>query len=169
MLDTAQPEAADTTVAAETPASRRAGTKPRIDPRFCRFQLLAGPSPIHRYGIFAAEPIPARRRVIEYAGERITDAQAARRRARRHIYFFSLSDGRMIDGAAGGSGAEFINHSCEPNLIAREDRGRIWYSSLRRIEPGEELTIDYRTDSDDQLPCACGAPSCRGLLNAPPE
>ena len=141
----------------------------RIDPAHARFKLVIHPSPIHRHGVFAEEEIPAKRRVIEYTGERITDEQANKRSSRKHIYFFSLSDGRMIDGAVGGSGAEFINHSCEPNVIAREDRGRIWYSSLRRIYPGEELLVDYRLDSDDEYACGCGAPSCRGKLNAPAD
>ena len=143
--------------------------RPRMDPRYCRFRLEARASPIHRYGVFAAEPIPARRRVIEYAGRRITEAQAARLGTRRHIYLFSLGDDLMIDGATGGSGAEYINHSCEPNLIARQEGKRVWYSSLRPIAAGEELLVDYRLDSDDVYPCGCGAPSCRGVLNAPKE
>ncbi len=141
----------------------------RINPAHARFPLTIHPSPIHRHGVFALEEIPAKRRVIEYTGERITDEQANKLNARKHIYLFSLNDGRMIDGAVGGSGAEFINHSCEPNVIAREDKGRIWYSSLRRIYPGEELLVDYRLDSDDEYPCGCGAPSCRGKLNAPAD
>ena len=142
---------------------------PRIDPAHCRFALVVHPSPIHRHGVFADETIPAKRRIIEYTGERMTDAQANRLSARKHVYLFSLASGDVIDGASGGSGAEFINHSCEPNVIAREDRGRIWSSSLRRIHPGEELLVDYRLDSDDEYACECGAPSCRGKLNAPPE
>ncbi len=142
---------------------------PRIDPQHARFGLVVRPSPIHRHGVFATEEIPAKRRVIEYTGRRIDDDEADRLTARQHVYLFSLENGMMIDGARGGSGAEFINHSCEPNLIAREIRGRIWYSSLRRIFPGEELTVDYRLDSDDQYPCGCGAPACRGLMNAPAD
>src|SRR3712207_5357088 len=84
----------------------------RIDPAHAHFRLVVRPSPIHRHGVFAEEEIPAKRRVIEYTGERITDEQANKRSTRKHIYFFSLNDGRMIDGAVGGSGAEFINHSC---------------------------------------------------------
>ena len=152
-----------------TQTPRRTRHSPRMDPDHCRFRLRAGSSSIHRFGVFAEEVIPAKRRVVEYTGERIDQKQANRRANRAHVYLFNLDDGRMIDGAVGGSGAEFINHSCEPNLIAREQKGRIWYSSLRRIEPGEELTIDYRLDSDDEHPCGCGTASCRGVLNAPAE
>ena len=163
----AEPEAREPAEAA--PPHESGNVKPRVDPRFCRFKLRAGESAIHRFGVFAAEPIPARRRVIEYTGRKIDDEEADRLSSRRHVYLFSLESGKTIDGAVGGSGAEFINHSCEPNLIAREQKGRIWYSSLRRIEPGEELTVDYRLDSDDEYPCGCGTASCRGVLNAPEE
>ena len=153
---------------APKPKAKRPRTKPKLDPAFCRFELEARPSSIHRYGVFAAERIPAKRRVIEYTGERISEEQGWRRRFRKHVYLFSLHDGGVIDGAVGGSGAEFINHSCEPNLIAREESGgHIWYSSLRPIQPGEELTVDYQLDSDEEYECICGAASCRGKLNAP--
>ena len=139
---------------------------PRLDPAARRFRLAYGRSRIHRWGVFAAEPIPKRRRVIEYTGQRIDSCEAYRRRVRPHIYLYWVGPGRAIDGAVGGSGAEFINHSCEPNLIARLCKGRIHFVSLRRIEAGEELLVDYRIAGASRLlECACGAPSCRGFIN----
>ncbi len=139
---------------------------PCIDDRNCRFALDARPSPIHRWGVFARGPIPARRRVIEYTGERIGLAEARRRSLRMHLYLFWIAPDRAIDGAIGGSGAEFINHGCEPNLVARLSRGRIHLVSLRRIAPGEELLYDYKvTGAAPLMPCHCGAPGCRGQLN----
>jgi uncharacterized protein len=71
-----------------------------------------------------------------------------------------------IDGAVGGSGAEIINHSCEPNLYTRIVRGHILYMSRRLILPGEELTVDYRfSDKLDPVPCRCGSRRCRGTIN----
>ena len=71
------------------------------------------------------------------------------------------------DGAIGGSGAEYINHSCEPNLRAAVSRRRLYLLSLRPIESGEELLLDYRiTREGPRLVCHCGAASCRGYLNA---
>jgi hypothetical protein len=32
---------------------------------------------------------------------------------------------------------------------------------------GDEITYDYRFNSDDKLRCNCGAPTCRGYVNAP--
>jgi SET domain-containing protein len=71
-----------------------------------------------------------------------------------------------IDGAVGGSGAELINHSCTPNLYAWICRERILYMSVREIQPGEELTIDYHFAKDvERVACRCGSADCRGTIN----
>ena len=139
---------------------------PRIDPRQAAFALEARPSRIHRWGVFALERIPPRRKVIEYTGERISRRETKRRSERQHVYLFELDAYWCLDGAIGGSGAELINHCCDPNLYATILRGHILYMSCRAIEPGEELTVDYNLPHDIQkMPCRCGAPSCRGTLN----
>ena len=118
--------------------------RPFVDRSRCGFELEVRPSPIHRWGVFALEPIPAGSCVIEYAGERIDSLEAERRAFRENIYLFSIDDDLLVDGAIGGSGAEFINHSEEPNLDAEIHEGRIFFRSLRPIETGEELTLDYQ-------------------------
>ena len=52
----------------------------------------------------------------------------------------------LPNGAIGGSGAEFINHSCNSNLVTSIVGGRIFFNSHRIITSGEELTLDYNTD-----------------------
>ena len=131
-----------------------------------RFALEARDSAIHRYGVFAAERIPAGQRVIEYTGERISYAEAARRSERPYLYLFWLTPGLLIDGAVGGSGAEYINHSCEPNLEANVTDGHVYFVSLRDIAPDEELLLDYKVRGGaPEMRCRCGARSCRGFLN----
>src|SRR5919108_2305948 len=107
--------------------------RPRIDSKFARFRLELRRSPIHRWGVYAAEPIPSRRKVIEYTGERISRRETLRRGQAELTYLFTLDDYWTLDGAVGGSGAEFINHSCQPNLQARIVKGHILYMSLRDI------------------------------------
>jgi SET domain-containing protein len=135
---------------------------PHIDPRYAVFKLSIRQSKIHRYGVYAREMIPANRKVIEYAGKRLN-----RREAKRadHTYLFVLDNYWSIDGAIGGSGAEIINHSCQPNLISRVMKGHILYLSLRVIKPGEELSVDYNFGRQtEQVRCFCGAPECRGTI-----
>jgi SET domain-containing protein len=139
--------------------------RPRIDPRFACFKLAIRKSKIHRFGVYAVERIPANRKVIEYTGERINRQETKRRGEGEYTYLFTLDNYWTIDGAFGGSGAEIINHCCEPNLITRIMKGHILYMSLREILPGEELVVDYNfTYTGDKSQCACGAKTCRGIM-----
>ena len=57
----------------------------------------------------------------------------------------------------------YINHSCDPNCWMV---GVHTVKARRRIEPGEELTIDYGTmlfeENDGSImECNCGSPECR--------
>jgi SET domain-containing protein len=139
---------------------------PRIDPRYARFRLEIRDSKIHRRGVYALEPIPARRKVIEYTGERISRRETKRRGQGSLTYLFTLDDYWTLDGAVGGSGAEIINHSCQPNLYSCIVKGHILYMSKRAIRPGEELTVDYRfSEKIDRVRCRCGSTVCRGTIN----
>lgn len=139
---------------------------PSIDPRHACFRLVIRESRIHHRGVYARERIPPRRKVIEYTGERINRRETKRRGEGRITYLFTLDNYWTIDGAVGGSGAEIINHSCEPNLYANILKGHILYMSRRLILPGEELTIDYRfADDAERVRCRCGTGSCRGTIN----
>lgn len=128
--------------------------------------MRLGSSKIHRWGVYAAEKIPKGRKVIEYKGEKVNRRETKRRAAAALNYLFTLTPYWAVDGAVGGSGAEYINHSCTPNLVARIMKGHILYMSLREIQPGQELTVDYHFSKDvDDVPCSCGSPGCRGTIN----
>src|SRR5271154_2791475 len=123
----------------------------RIKKECSRYHLRIGRSTIHRRGVFALEPIPRNRKLIEYAGERLTWPQALRllRKLWRlgaptNPYLLRLNRRWIINGAAGGNGAQFINHCCAPNLAKRRIRGRVTFFSRRNIRAGEELTFDYQ-------------------------
>jgi tetratricopeptide (TPR) repeat protein len=140
-----------------------------VNPLFTSYRLSARPSAIHRLGVFAEEPIPKGFKVIEYTGERISRRESGRRWDPKRSYLFEIDDRLHLDGAIGGSGAEYINHSCAPNLKTRILKQHIIYFSKRNIARGEELTVDYKYDFDtDRMPCTCGAPTCRGAMNELP-
>lgn len=140
--------------------------QPKLNSRHACFELILRPSAIHRWGVFAGEWIPPRRKVIEYTGQKIARRETKVRDARPLHYLFKLDNYWTIDGAVGGSGAEFINHSCNPNLLAWLFRRHILYMSARWIEPGEELTVDYQFPSSvEKVHCVCGEQNCRGTIN----
>ena len=137
---------------------------PAVDPQYCCYRLRVDGSKIHRWGVYADEDIPANRKVIEYTGEKIGRREAKRRW--KTPYLFVLDNYWTIDGGVGGSGAQWVNHSCQPNLVSRVMKGHILYMSLRAIRKGEELTLDYNYDHrDETMPCQCRMPNCRGTIN----
>lgn len=139
---------------------------PQVNPEFTQYRLRIASSKIHRWGVYAAEFIPAKHKVIEYTGERISRRETKKRAERELNYLFTLDKYWTIDGSVNGSGAQYINHCCEPNLVARIVRGHILYLAARDIRQGEELTVDYHFDPDvEKVPCACGSLRCRGTIN----
>ncbi len=136
-------------------------------------------SKIHGNGVFATRKIPAGARVIEYQGKRITEKQAEKRFGLDpdnpyHTFFFSLESGKLIDGGDEGNDARWINHSCEPNCEAQEEKGHVFIHALRDIARGEELNYDYGLVIDEKMSktlkkayeCRCGSPNCRGTMLA---
>ena len=134
-------------------------------------------SPIQGRGAFATRRIPKGTTLVEYAGERLTPAQADARYPdvpgeRHHTFLFAIDDTVVIDAAVGGNLARWINHSCDPNCDAVIEDGRIWIEAIRDIEPGEELAYDYAYELKERhtaaarkrFPCNCGAKRCRGTL-----
>lgn len=137
------------------------------------------PSPVQGLGAFATRVIPAGTRLIEYAGERLTPAQADARYPdvpgeRHHTFLFAIDDDVVIDAAVDGNDARFINHSCDPNCDALIDDSRIWIETIRDVAPGEELAYDYAYELEERhtpaakrrYPCSCGSAKCRGTILA---
>jgi uncharacterized protein len=144
---------------------------PRLNQKLACFKLLIRRSRIERFGVFAGEAIPAHERVIQYTGERISARKAMRRAARRilagketRVYLVRLNrhSSVSLDGSVGGSGAELINHSCDPNLTIRRICGQVFLYSFRKISEGEELTVNYGFRCS--FPCSCGSSRCRGTM-----
>ena len=130
------------------------------------FRLEARRSPIHDVGIFAGEDIPAGVKVIEYTGKRVARRRLDGRITRNRTYCVKLDRYWAIDGAVGGSGAQYINHCCDPNLRPVREDGRIFFFSRRDISAGEELSIDYTYPKNvERVECFCGSAKCRGVIN----
>ncbi len=139
---------------------------PRVKSKFARYRLRVARSGIHRFGVYTLEEIPARRVVVEYTGKRLTGGQASRISPEKDIYLADLTKGvSVVDGGVGGSGAQFANHSCNPNMMKKVIRDRLFFVSLRNIRIGEELTWSYGYPHKlRRVPCRCGSRNCRGTL-----
>ena len=131
--------------------------------------VVARKSPIHGMGLFARTEIPAGTYLIEYTGPRISKAESLKQCENGNVYIFTLNDDCDIDGSVEWNPARFANHSCDPNCEAEIDEDdRVWIVSLRKIQPGEEITYNYGYDLEDcwDYPCRCGARNCIGYIVA---
>ena len=142
--------------------------------------VRVAPSGVHGLGAFATEAVPAFTTLGFYEGRRYTAAQVATRTwDNQFTYLFTLSNDETIDGGKGGNATRHFNHSCDPNCEAVEEydeagRMLLRFQTLKPIETGAELFIDYRLTADDgsppsDYPCHCGSDNCRGTLLAPAE
>lgn len=111
-------------------------------------------------GLFATAPIKRGALIAEYVGERITNAEADRRRSK---YLFETSERYSIDGATKANLARYINHSCAPNARAEiTERGRVFIYATRRIEAGEEIAYNYGRNYFETIiePLGCRCDLC---------
>lgn len=134
-------------------------------------------SSVHGKGVYAVRPIREGETVLEYKGEIITWRKALKRHPHdpnqpNHTFYFHLDDGHVIDARSSAAPAKWINHSCTPNLEARQEGRRVFLDALRDIGPGEELFYDYRLIIEgrktkkvkNEHACLCGAPTCRRTM-----
>jgi len=139
-------------------------------------------SAIQGRGGFATRRITKGERIAEYIGERISWKEADRRyddegMKRHHTFLFSVTSRTVIDAAVGGNDSRFINHSCDPNCEAVDEKGRIFIEAIKNIPKGTELTYDYAFERDESTAeedeklyaCRCGSRNCRGTILAPRE
>jgi SET domain-containing protein len=71
----------------------------------------------------------------------------------------------------------YVNHCCDPNCEifywegdeTEPQEDRLWMQTIRPVEAGEEILIDYSWPADAAIPCRCGSASCRGWIVDPAE
>jgi hypothetical protein len=128
-------------------------------------------SSIHGYGVIATKPIYTGQLVMYGDGvlyresDDFDDTYALITPA----YESENEDGppMFLDLACQG---RWINHSCDPNTlvdtrwIKSEKRVEAWWTCIRDIAPGDELTYDYAFSAEVAEVCLCGASSCRGVI-----
>ncbi|MFM8533584.1 MAG: SET domain-containing protein [Acidimicrobiia bacterium] len=126
-------------------------------------------SRLHGFGVFALGTINKNKRIIDYAGELISNKQSENREdkylSKGCIWVFRVNRNWSRDAAVGGNIARFINHSCTPNCWIEVDAKTktIWVRAAKKITKGQELVYDYNTEGDKVIPCRC-RPGCKTKL-----
>lgn len=143
--------------------------------------IFPGKSAIHGWGAFTTKKLSPGDMVIEYVGELVRPSVAEMRERLLYdtlvgagTYVFRLNANFCVDATRSGNLAHLLNHACSPNCASRtitvtHNNGAtmdyVIIFALRDIEPGEELTYDYRFCGEEILHCSCGSAECRGMVN----
>uniref|UniRef100_F6PQ66 [histone H3]-lysine(4) N-methyltransferase n=1 Tax=Ciona intestinalis TaxID=7719 RepID=F6PQ66_CIOIN len=134
-------------------------------------------STIHGRGLYCKRDFDSGEMIMEYTGQIIRQELTDKREKYYEsksigCYMFRMDDFYVVDATVLGSGARFINHSCDPNCYSRivqfEGKKHIVIFALREIYKGEELTYDYKfpiEDENHKIACTCGARLCRKFMN----
>ena len=124
-------------------------------------------SRVQGWGVFATKTIPKNKRIINYAGEKISNQESLKREAKYldlgHIWCFKLTNRTAIDAGVGGNIARFINHACTPNCYVQITDGIIWIRAAKTIRKGTEINYNYNTDGEATIKCRC-RPGCKNSL-----
>ncbi|GFQ00432.1 histone-lysine n-methyltransferase h3 lysine-4 specific [Phtheirospermum japonicum] len=142
--------------------------------------LVVYKSGIHALGLYTSRFISRGTMVVEYVGEIVGLRVADRRESEYHsgkklqhksaCYFFRIDTEYIIDATRKGGIARFVNHSCQPNCVAKvvsvRYEKKVVFFAERDIYPGEEITYDYHFNHEgEKIPCYCKSKNCRHFLN----
>lgn len=118
-------------------------------------------------GVYAVGGFRRGATIVRFAGKRVAAAKLPGRLSGEDDRFVQVERGHYMGPS--GSIDDLINHSCAPNAGLRFLASGVFLVALRDIAPGEEIAWDYSTTLADpawQMPCRCGAASCRGTIGA---
>ncbi|XP_034027154.1 histone-lysine N-methyltransferase EHMT1-like [Thalassophryne amazonica] len=138
-----------------------------------RLQLFR--TPAMGWGVRTMQDIPHGTFICEYVGEIIPDAEADKRENDSFLFTLDNKVGDMhcIDSRLFGNIGRFINHFCEPNLMAvrvftmHQDLRfpRIAFFSRKPIKAGDQIGFDYGDNfwnvKRKYFSCQCGSSKCR--------
>ncbi|CAN5296515.1 SET domain-containing protein-lysine N-methyltransferase [soil metagenome] len=131
-----------------------------------------GRSAIEGKGLFATHNLAMATIVVRLGGRLVPSAELVELLARAD----AEPDGPYVDTITiyedahlvlpPGTVIHYANHSCDPNLC---HAGPYELAARRPIRPGEELTVDYGTNSGAdgfEMTCRCGSAACRGTITS---
>jgi SET domain-containing protein len=111
-------------------------------------------------GLVATSVIPLGAKIIEYVGRIMNEEEADEKGG---MYQFAINKHKTIDGSGRGNIARYANHACRPNAQAFvDDDDEIWIYAIKKIQPGEQITIHYGKHYFDTFirPKGCKCATC---------
>ena len=129
--------------------------------------IAVAKSPTSGNGLFATKNIERGQVIMRLGGQLVATDELVELLRESPEYVDTLTvyeDVHLVLPA--GTSLHFGNHSCDPNLW---HVGPYEIAARRQIGHGEELTIDYGTQSGVpgfSMVCACGSDICRGLVTS---
>jgi uncharacterized protein len=115
--------------------------------------------------VFCIEPIEAGEFVALIGGVTMPLAEARAMPSAQRTQCLQVEDDLVLwIGDYEETAADWINHSCDPNVGFS---GQISLVAMRDIAPGEEICFDYAMSDGspiDEFDCVCGNPHCRGRV-----
>ena len=126
-------------------------------------------------GVFAKKGIKAKTILGEYTGEKVEIEKYDLEKDKEGLYLMFLDDKYAIYPDLESEDIHLINHSCEPNCWILNNKGKVYFFTLRDIKRGEELTISYLLPPKDKTcnpcthDCYCGSINCTGTMHQSEE
>ena len=125
-------------------------------------------------GIFAKKEITAGTVIGDYLGKVLETAKYDLDDDKKGLFLMYFSDEASIYPNLKKPGVHLLNHSCSPNCWIYIHQGHTLFFALRKIRPGEELTISYLLcPKADCNPCThvckCGSKLCTGTMHLPED
>ena len=110
-------------------------------------------SKIHRWGVYATETIPKNKRIIDYAGEKISNQESLKRERALHPqgpHLVLQADQPHGDRRRRRRQRRALHQPLLPPqlLHPHRRRHRSGFAPTRTIRKGEELTYHYNTDGE---------------------
>ena len=123
------------------------------------------------YGVFSKKEIKTGTVISDYLGKIINIAEYDLDDDKKGLYLMYFTDQASIYPDLPKPGPHLINHSCTPNCWIYIYHGHTLFFALKKIKPGEELTISYLLSPKDKTcdpckhDCKCGSKFCTGTMH----
>lgn len=120
--------------------------------------ILFKQSKIHGQGIFAVRNFKRGEVVITLSSHPVLSREQIAKLPKKEKQNISFIKSKYIHMPPEGR----MNHSCDPNVFLKDFK----YFAKRNIKQGEEITTDYRKESEPgfSMTCKCGSRKCKRVI-----